>query len=108
MHESPVDFFAACTAKEPAVLWYSKVIAIWTHALIALLASEVRAQAMGFQQKDLQSCFWYFTEMWIDFIMFGFKWISNFISDVYFFASFQILFSGLLFFSHMPTKVMDL
>lgn len=27
-----------------------------------------------------------FTEKWIDFIMFGFKWISNFISDVYFFC----------------------
>jgi len=36
-------FFCACTAKEPGVVLYSKVIAAWTYPLIALLASKIRA-----------------------------------------------------------------
>jgi len=55
VHESPSDFFAACAARTPVVMLYSKGIAVWTDELIALLASKNRVQIMDFQQKDLQS-----------------------------------------------------
>lgn len=55
MHESPFDIFAACAAKVPVVILYSKVIEVWTDELIVLLGSKVRVQVMDFQQKDLQS-----------------------------------------------------